>query len=110
MTPEQTVAYQLGELRGTMEEGFKAITSRMDVANGRTAKNEESIASLKSELNGLYAGFSRHLGEDRKKADERSKWLDPVRKTAVTVVIVLVLWILVRTNVINPDFTQLLYP
>ena len=110
MTPEQTVAYQLGELRGTMEEGFKAITTRMDIANGRTTKNEGEIGTLKAELNGLYAGFSRHIGEDRKKADDRSKWLDPIRKTAVTVVIVLVLWILVKTNVINPDFTQLLYP
>lgn len=51
---------QIAELKGIVESGFKDVTRRQDIANGRTAKTEIRIEALekKDDFNdGLRRGI-----------------------------------------------------
>ena len=46
LTPIITVAQQVAKLQGSVDEGFKGVHLRQDIANGRTAKLETRIMAI----------------------------------------------------------------
>lgn len=47
------IIQSLGRVEGKVETGFLAVTQRMDIANGRTSKNEARIEKLEAFMNNI---------------------------------------------------------
>jgi hypothetical protein len=78
MTEENIQHSEIMKGLGKLEGLYTGIISRMDIANGRTSKNEIKIEALEKAVEKLIVktdSLKEHDGEGEKAAQQRKNWL-----------------------------------
>lgn len=95
MQDHDKIYQELGNVRGSLDVGFKGVHKRLDTLNGTVAKHEKRLQEAEKEI----ANNGRVVN---KSTDFKEKWTDRILNALFTGALVVVVWLLFATGILNP--------
>lgn len=92
---------KIGNLQGTMDEGFKGVHRRQDVANGRMAKVEDRVDRLEKEGVRIEGAIAHNTEYTESFNQAKNKWIDRGLNFILYIIGLLAFTILVKTGILN---------